>query len=86
MYDFYLVTIVVVDKFGEGIPVAWAISNREDTMTLLQFFKAVKDRTGTLQPQWFMTDDAEQFYTAWKTVFGANDTTKLLCAWHVDRA
>ncbi len=48
MYDFYLVTIIVVDEFGEGIPVAWAISNREDTTTLLQFFKAVKDRTGTL--------------------------------------
>ena len=30
MYDFYLITIVVVDEFGKGIPVGWAISNRED--------------------------------------------------------
>ena len=30
MYDFYLITIVVVDELGEGIPVGWAIRNRED--------------------------------------------------------
>ena len=33
-----------------------------------------------------MTDDAEQYYSAWKDVFGENQTKKILCAWHVDRA
>ena len=41
MYDFYLITIVVVDEFGEGIPVGWAISNREDGCILTQFFKNI---------------------------------------------
>ena len=30
MYDFYLVTVLVIDEYGEGIQVAWMISNRED--------------------------------------------------------
>ena len=32
MYDFYLITIVVVDEFGQGIPVGWAIRNREEAV------------------------------------------------------
>ena len=31
-----------------------------------------------------MSDDAEQFYTAWIDVFGLGPK-KLLCTWHVDR-
>ena len=44
--------------------------------------------TGPLHPQWFMSDDAEQFFNAWKAVhvFGGENCRKLLCAWHVDRA
>ena len=36
-------------------------------------------------PAWFMSDDAEQFYTAWIAVLGPGPK-KLLCAWHIDRA
>ena len=32
-----------------------------------------------------MSDDAEQFHNAWRSVFG-NVDNKLLCTWHVDRA
>lgn len=31
LYGFLLITIMVVDEHGEGLPVAWAISNKEDT-------------------------------------------------------
>ena len=87
MYDFKLITLLVHDEFGEGIPVAWAITNREDTTMLVEFLTAIKTRTGTLtSPTWFMSDDAEQYFTSWKGVFGAEGTTKLLCAWHVDRS
>ena len=42
-YDFNLILIVVVDEYGEGIPTAWVITNKEDTRVLLEFFKAVKN-------------------------------------------
>ncbi|GFT80353.1 c2H2-type domain-containing protein [Nephila pilipes] len=37
-YDFKLITVLVVDDFGEGFPVAWCISNREDFTILRKFF------------------------------------------------
>ena len=85
-YDFNLITVLVVDGFGEGIPVAWAVANREDATILVELLKSIKERTGPLQPRWFMSDDANQYFNAWKGVFGAKETSKLLCAWHVDRA
>ena len=60
IYDFNLVTIVVRDEYGEGIPVAWAVSNRKDTCLLVQLLKCLKERTVPLQPQVFMSDCAEQ--------------------------
>ena len=29
-YEFKLITLLVVDEYGEGFPVAWCIANRED--------------------------------------------------------
>ena len=86
MYDFLLITVLVVDEFGEGVPVAWAISNREDTNTLSLFLEQLRLRSGDLKPEYFMSDDAQQYWNAWAATYGANNTTKLLCTWHVDRA
>lgn len=82
-YDFNLTTILVL---GEGVPVAWMISNREDTLVLIEFFKKVKARVSDVKPKWIMSDMAEQFYTAWIATFGHNSSKKLICAWHLDRA
>ena len=84
-YDFKLVTVLVLDDFGEGIPVAWLISNKEDTITLTTFLQALLGRTGPIESKFFMSDDAQQYYTAWNTVYGGN-SSKLLCTWHVDKA
>ena len=84
-YDFFLISIVVVDEYGEGYPVAWCLSNRQDEPLLNNFFVAVRERVGKCVPKILMSDDAEQFYTAWTVVFGPGPK-KLLCTWHVDRA
>ena len=84
-YDFSLITIIVIDEFGEGYPVAWCISNRTDLSLLLHFYSAIKNKVGCINPKWLMTDDSEQFYTAWYSTFECAPQ-KLLCTWHVDRA
>ena len=33
-YDFLLITVVVVDEFGEGYPVAWCLCNKEDQILM----------------------------------------------------
>ena len=82
-YDFSL-RIMVIDEFGEGIPVGWMVSNREDCLVVIAFLRTVRERCGMLDTKWFMSDDAEHF-TAWRATFGDQKTQKL-CAWHVDRA
>ena len=84
-YHFTLTTILVVDEFGEGYPCALCISNGEDFFVLDQFFKAIKEKIKSITPKWFMSNDADQFYNAWRSVFGPAEN-KLLCTWHVDQA
>ena len=81
-----LISVLVIDEYGEGIPVAWAITNREDTTILIQNMKAIKQKVNSLTPQWFMSDDADQFFNAFRVVFGSTGTKKILCAWHIDRS
>ena len=37
MYDFTLITVLVIDDYRKGIPIAWALSNRVDKALLTQF-------------------------------------------------
>jgi len=84
-YDFSLITLLVVDEFGEGCPAAWCLCNKTDKYALIDFLMAVKKRVGTIRPNWGMTVDAEQYFAAWIAVVGLGPS-KLLCTWHVDRA
>ena len=62
------------------------MSNREDHILLKNFFSHLKNYTGPISPEWFMSDMAEQYYyNSWVHVFGGRPK-KLLCTWHVDRA
>ena len=85
-YDFLLISVLVVDGHGEGVPVAWAISNKEDTNIISLFLQAIHSRIGDLETECFMSDCAEQYFNAWQCTFGGENTRKLLCIWHVDRA
>ena len=29
MYDFLLITVMVLDEYDEGVPIAWALGNRD---------------------------------------------------------
>lgn len=85
-YQFELVTILTIDEFEEGIPVAFCIMSTVDTKMLTHFFNCVKAALSrNLNPRIFMSDDAVMFQNAWVNVFGPC-SQYLLCAWHVDRA
>jgi len=86
VYDFNLTTLLVLDEFGEGIPVAWMVCNCEDAIALKPFLKKVKEKCGDICTHFFMSDDANNFYNARKDTFMVSNTKKLLCAWHIDRS
>ena len=41
-YDFKLTSLLAVDDFGEGFPVAWYLSNHEDFNTMEVFLEKLK--------------------------------------------
>lgn len=84
-YDFHLITLMVIDEFGEGFPVAWCISKHVDTSALIDFFQAIKDNVGEITPLFLMSDMADQFYNSWVATFSSTPK-HILCTWHVLKA
>ena len=84
-YDFLLTSVVVLDEFGEGVPIAWLLSNYEDFTHMCLFFNILKRNCGVLSPHWIMSHMASQYYNAWVAVMGGQPK-HLLCTWHFDRA
>ena len=83
-YDFHLITLIVLDDYQEVIPVAWAISNREDKVVLKYILESIKMAVllllGSCQT-WFHSTSmlGRKFLTT-------SNTKYLWCAWHIDRA
>lgn len=50
-YDFQLTTLMTVDEFGVGCPVAYCLSTRTDVTSMEIFLNAVKERTGKIESQ-----------------------------------
>ncbi|XP_008179308.1 uncharacterized protein LOC103308155 [Acyrthosiphon pisum] len=84
-YDFELVTLLVVDDFGSGFPCCFMFTNLKDTKIYTVMFSTIKDKVGIINPDTFMTDIVETFYSAWENTMGSVPH-RLLCSWHVDRA
>lgn len=40
--NFILVSVIVVDEYGEDFPVAWCISSRQDQLLQMNFLKLSK--------------------------------------------
>ena len=86
-YDFHLITLLVLDDYQEGIPAAYAISNREDKVVIKYILESIKLKCkGFKSCSWFMSDMALQYFNAWKEVFDTTNTKYLWCGWHIDRA
>lgn len=84
---FPLTTLMTVDDCHKGLPCAFFLSYSDDGKSLELFFQAIFDRLRPLDlhPDIFMSDDAQGFWNAWTSVFGAGSTKKLLCGWHIDK-
>lgn len=87
IYEFYLTSLVVLDEYGSGIPIAFCISNEKYTITWTIFFRKLKelDSVSNLNSTVFISDDDNAFYNSRKEVFGPV-LVRLLCSWHADRS
>lgn len=50
-YEFKLMTVLVIDQFGQSFPVGWCLSNHKDFTSMCTFFKEVTKNCGSVQSQ-----------------------------------
>jgi len=74
-YNFQLYSLVIVDEYGNGFPVAFCFSNKSDTATYKHYFQCIKNTIGIVNPSIFMSDDEPAFYNAWNCVMGHDKKT-----------
>ena len=82
MYSFQLITLMVIDEFRKGYPVAFCISSREDTHTISIFLDAVKKRCPNTPIKILISDNDHCGINAAKATFGPQ-IEHYLCIWHV---
>lgn len=75
---------MVVDEFGEGVPVAFMFSNRKDTHIYKKIFEVIKSNVGVVSTKVFMTDIVSTFSARCSTMGPAKQ--QLFWSWHIDRA
>jgi len=83
-YNFQLCTLVVVDEFGNGYPVAFCFPFKSDTPFYKHYFQCIKNVIGKITANVFMSDDEPAFYNAWNAVMGPVEK-QLSHTWHVLR-
>ena len=84
-YKYILTTILVVDESKNGYPVAFMLSNREDSAVMKIFFTEIRKNIGNLETINFMSDIAHHFYLSWCEVF-TKPHKRHYCMWHLFRA
>jgi len=83
-YDYSLLSIVVVDKYGHGLVCATAICSRENGVFWELVGKALRPEGKQIVPEVLMSDDTNSAWNGLKKVWPSLKY-KLLCLWHVKR-
>ena len=81
-YGYYLLTMMVIDKYGKGLAVAWAITSRENGRVWELFAKSLRQSCVDSKPEVMMSDDDNSAWNGLKKCWPSLKH-KLLCWWHV---
>lgn len=84
-HDFQLTTLLTIDEYGAGCPVAFCLSNRIDSVAMSNFFLSVKEKVGFISTKVLMSDDTSTYINAWSNIM-SEPQHHLLCNWHVDKS
>ncbi|XP_065217704.1 uncharacterized protein LOC135843672 [Planococcus citri] len=84
-YDFQLFTLLVLDEYHEGIPVAHCFSNLASFEVYKLFFGEIRTKLNkSVKPFVFMSNGEPAFYEAWTEVMSAAQH-QLMCRWHLNK-
>lgn len=83
-YGYQVMSVVVVDRFGNGLVVAFAITSRENEETWFLFGKSLRQPSLSCCVEVMMSDDTNSAWNGmtrvWRTL-----KHKLLCHWHLKK-
>ncbi|GFR28204.1 c2H2-type domain-containing protein [Trichonephila clavata] len=82
--DYFLTTLLTIDEFDNGCPVAYCICNRINLELINFFYHYVRSKVGVITANVFLSDDAPEFYNAWEVCMTPTQH-QFLCPWLVDR-
>lgn len=84
-YRYQLYSLMVVDEYGNGIPVAYCFSNKADTIVIKIFFESLKKGLNyAVHTEILMIDDEPTFISAWISEMD-RPQKHLLCTWHINK-
>ena len=80
-YDYYLLSVVVIDRHGSGLVIGWGLTSRENHRTWYLTCSKFRPKCLKCRPTVLMTDDTNSSWNGmilvWKSLIH-----KLLCHWH----
>jgi hypothetical protein len=82
-----LTTLMTVNEYFEGEPLAFCICESESTERMMEFFGAIRDNIGRpIKTATFVSDDSNTFFNAWVSKMCQDSPLpkKRLCEWHVN--
>ena len=84
-YDYYLLSIAVIDSNGSALLCGWALASRENHLIWEIFARSLLPATKGIHAEVLMSDDANCAYNGLIRVW-PSIKHKLLCHWHVKRS
>ncbi|XP_065211619.1 uncharacterized protein LOC135839492 [Planococcus citri] len=73
-YNFMLFTIMVLNLNNEGIPVGYALSTRNDEVSVTLFLRCIHTIIGDTQIKTFMSNMDSVYYNCWSKIFPVPET------------
>ncbi len=80
--SYVLHTMLVVDTDYEGVPVAFALTNRSDGDAVSVFLTCVRENVGIVQTKTFLSDTLLTYAGCWESVMVRPERI-YYCTWHV---
>ncbi len=79
---FFLHSLLVVDADFEGLPVAFALTNRNDSVGVCAFLTCIRHKVGIINARTLISDMQLTYFDCWSRVMQPPERY-LYCLWHI---
>lgn len=85
--EYTLLALLATTAAGLVVPFAWCVCGVANPAIVAAFFGALRQNMDDIAPRFFMSEDADFYYSAWLDAFGSEHKPhKLISSWHLQHA